>query len=147
MVFHFWANLCARCFPSGFEALKVLQEGSKILPRACQEGPKDAQDASKRLPRGATDGPRRSRGITLRSKLGETMSNKCQECSKRRFGTPFWCPRGAQELPIEPPRAPKTYPGALRYARIRQDTFGYFRIRYGTLGYAMIRWDTLCMIR
>ena len=139
-VFHFLTNLLARCFPSASEALKVLQEGSKILPRASQEGPKDAQEASKRLPRGAQDGPRRSRGLTLRSKLGETMSNKCQEGSKRRFGTPFWCPRASQEASKTPSRGSQKVPQKVskrqEIDRRRYDILGYARIRWDMLGYA-----------
>ena len=117
-VFHFGANSHARCFPSALEALKVIQEGSKILLGASQEGPKDAQEASKRLLRGAQDGPRRFQGLTSGSKIGEIRTNKWQEGSKRRFGAPFWCPRGAQDLPRGSQKVPKRYPGGLRYARI-----------------------------
>ena len=102
-VFRFFENSLARCFPSAFEAPKVIQEHSKILPKGSQEGPKGAQEASKTLPRGAQDAPE---GSSWDQKSEQTD----QISAKRALGSYLGLYFGAQERPKRHPRPPQEAP-------------------------------------
>ena len=100
MVFHFWTNLCARCFPSAFEALKVLQEGSKILPKA-----------SKRPVWGGSGCPWSDRDWEIRR-----LQNGMDKIEKNNFESlnqkaPKRSPRDLPEVPRGPQDDPKMPPG------------------------------------
>ena len=146
-VFHFLISLLARCFPSAFEALKVIQEGSKTLPRAFPEGRKVGQEASKRLPRGAQDGPRRS-GVKTRKNKVQLVPRGLSEAIDLDlyFGAqepPKRHPRPPQEAPTRSPKGIQKARDKLGYDRRRYDILGYARIRWDMLGYARIRYKDM----